>query len=122
MKRLKVSSKESVGKRFFHLNKNSKNEMETEKFGFKSKNCPPQCRELQNFQNDLYNIITRIKYRKSKDNFQAKMKEDISKIKASSPNVLVFADKMTNIYQVSPSKYNKLLNDNVTKTYMKSTD
>ena len=49
------------------------------------------------------------------------MKEDISKIKAS-PNVLVFADKMTNIYQVSPLKYNKLLNDNVTKTYKKSTD
>ena len=49
------------------------------------------------------------------------MKEDISKIKAS-PNVLVFADKTTNIYQMSPSKYNKLLNDNVTKTYKKSTN
>ena len=49
------------------------------------------------------------------------MKEDISKIKES-PNVLVFADKTTNIYQMSPSKYNKLLNDNVTKTYKKSTD
>ena len=49
------------------------------------------------------------------------MKEDISKIKAS-PNVLVFTDKTTNIYQVSLSKYKKLLNDNVTKTYKKSAD
>ena len=109
-------------KAFFHLNKNGKNEMETEKIGFKSKNCPPpQCKELQNFEKDLQNIITCIKYRKSTDCFQTKMKEDISKIKAS-PNVLVFADKMTNIYQGSPSKYNKLLNYNVTKTNKKSTD
>ena len=49
------------------------------------------------------------------------MKEDISKIKASS-NVLVFTNKTINIYQESPSKYNRLLIDNVTKTYKKSTD
>ena len=108
-------------KAFFHLKENGKNEMETENFGFKSKNCPLQCKELKNFEKDLYNIITCIKYRKSEDCFQTKMKEDISKIKAS-PNVLVFANKTTNIYQVSPSKYNKLLNDNITKTYKKSTD
>ena len=53
-------------KAFFHLNKN---EVETEKFGFKSKNFPPQCKELQNFEKDLFNIITCIKYRKSKDYF-----------------------------------------------------
>ena len=94
-------------KAFFHLNKNDKNEIETEKFGFKSKNCPPQCKELQNLKKDLFNIISCIKYRESKDNFQTKMKEDISKIKPS-PNVLVFVDKSTNIYQISPSKYNKL--------------
>ena len=82
-------------KAFFHLNKNGKNEIETEKFGFKSKNCPPQRKVLQNFEKDLYNTIICIKYRKSEDRFQTKMNEDISKIKAS-PNLLVFADKMTN--------------------------
>ena len=86
---------------FFHLKNNGKNEIETERFAFKSKNCPPQCKELQNFEKDLYNIITCIKYRKSEDCFQTKMKEDTSKIKASS-NVLVSADKTTIIYQVFP--------------------
>ena len=107
--------------KFFHWNKNGENEIETEKFGFKSKNCQPQCKELQNFEKDLYYIITCIKYRRSEDCFQTKMKGDISKIKAS-PNVLVFTDKTTNIYQLSPSKYNKLLNDNATKTYKKFTN
>ena len=49
------------------------------------------------------------------------MKFDISEIK-SSPNVFIFADKTSNIYKVAPWEYNKLLKDNTTKSYKKSTD
>ena len=31
--------------------------------------------------------------------------------------MFVFADKTRNIYETSPDTYNKLLNDNITKTY-----
>ena len=34
--------------------------------------------------------------------------------------MLVFADKTTNLYEMSSDEYRKLLNDNITKTYQKS--
>ena len=49
------------------------------------------------------------------------MKEDIVQIK-SSPDVFTFADKTNNIYQTSPQEYQKLLFNNVTKSYQKSTE
>ena len=41
-------------KAFFHLNKNGRDEMETEKFGFKSKNCSPQSKELLKILKKIY--------------------------------------------------------------------
>ena len=76
-------------KAFFFLNgDNTKNNIEKETFGFKSKNCPAQ----------------------------RKMKEDICKLK-SSKSVYVFADKTTNIYEVPLDEYKKLLKENITKKY-----
>ena len=49
------------------------------------------------------------------------MKFDISETK-SSPNVYIFAEKASNIYKAAPREYNKLLKDNITKSYKKSTD
>ena len=40
----------------------------------------------------------------------------------SSPNVLIFANKTSNIYKAAPQEHNKLLKDNITKSYKKSTD
>ena len=34
---------------------------------------------------------------------------------------MVFADKTTNMYEMSKDEYTKLINDNVTKTYQKTT-
>ena len=48
-----------------------------------------------------------------------KLKEDISKIKQS-PNVFVFTDKTSNIYEMPKKQHKKLLHDNVTKTYKKA--
>ena len=54
-----------------------------------------------------------MKYKKATDSFQTQL-EDIS------TNVFVFTDKTTNIYEVTPLKYNKILKENITKTYKKS--
>ena len=108
-------------KAFFFLNRgDTKNNIEKKTFGFKSKNFPAQIKELRDFEDDLFNIAKSIKYRETKDTFQRKMKEDIRKLK-SSKNVYVFADKTTNIYEVPPDEYKKLLKENITKTYRKST-
>ncbi len=88
-------------------------------FGFKTKNTPPQCIELEKFEEDLLNLVKTIKFKKINDEFQTKLKTDISQIK-SNPNILVFADKTSNIYELTPSQHEKLLIENITKTYKKA--
>ena len=88
-------------------------------FGFKTKNTPPQCAELQKFEEDLFNLARNLQFKKTNSQFQNELKSDVSRIK-SDPNVLVFADKTSNIYQFSKSDHNKLLKENVTKTYKKA--
>ena len=39
-----------------------------------------------------------------------------------SPDVLIFADKTNSIYKTILEQYKKLLKDNITKTYQKSSD
>ena len=110
-------------KAHFFLNNNEKNKEEAkhETFGFKSKHHPSQLKELDNFKKDSFNVVTSLKFRKLNDSFQEKMKSDILDIK-SSPNVLIFADKTSNIYKAAPQQYNKLLKDNITKSYKKLMD
>ena len=50
------------------------------------------------------------------DQFINTLERDKQKIKAS-PNVNIFADKTRNIYETDADTYNKLLTENVTKTY-----
>ena len=69
----------------------------------------------------LFNVVTSLKFRKLNDSFQEKMKSDILVIK-SSPNFLIFAGKTSNIYKTGPQEYNKLLKDNITKSYKKLMD
>ena len=82
---------------------------------------PCQLRKLDNLEKDLFNVVASLKFRKLNDSFQEKMKSDISEIK-SSPNVSIFADKTSNIYKAALREYNKLLIDNIAKSYKKSTD
>ena len=65
-------------------------------------------------------MIKSLKFRNVQDDSQPKMKHDISKIK-SSPNAFVFADKITNLYEIPPNDHKRLLHENITKTYKKST-
>ena len=47
------------------------------------------------------------------------MAEDVENIHLSK-DMFVFADKSTNLYQMSSEKYRNLLYDNITKTYQKA--
>ena len=113
-------------KAFFFLTCNSSNANSNncdnvkETSGFKSKNHPAQINELKNFEKQLVDIIPSIKLRDIRDKFQTKMKNDISKRK-SYPIIFVPADKTTNMYEMPPDNYKKLLYENITKTYKKST-
>ena len=64
----------------------------------------------------MYDIIRKIKFIKVRNDFQDKLKQDLETIR-SSKNVLAFADKSTNLYELSKESYKKLLHDNITQTY-----
>lgn len=66
-------------------------------------------------------MIKSIQFTNVKDDFQTKIKNNISKIK-SSPNAFLFAKMAKNLYEMLPNDYKKLLYENTTKMYKKSAD
>ena len=88
-------------------------------FGFKTKNTPPTCEELEKFEEELLNLVKTLKFKNTPSEFQNKLKKDVSDFN-SNKNILVFADKTSNIYEVPPEQHEKLLLENITKTYKKA--
>ena len=78
------------------------NESGKENFGFKSKQHLAYINELQIFEKDLLVMVKSIQFRNMKNDFQAKIKNNISKIK-SFQNVFVSVDKTTNLYEMPPN-------------------
>lgn len=88
-------------------------------FGFKSKNCPPTVEEMRTFEEGMINIIKNIAYKDVRCQFQQDLKKDISSIK-NEERLFVKANKSINFYKLDAPEYNRLLNDNITKTYKKA--
>ena len=104
-------------KAFHFLNPGQAADRET--FGFKTKNCPPVIEELRNFEEGMVQIIQNVQFKNVKCQFQKELNEDIKSIKNEN-RLFVKADKSTNYYKLDTTKYNQLLNDNITKTYKKA--
>ena len=93
-----------------------------ETYGFKSRNSPPKINELIPSEEGMLNLIQNIEFddNASKCRFQRTLNTDIeTKIKKPN-NLLVSADKTTNYYSMNTATYEKLITENVTKTYKKS--
>ena len=86
-------------------------------FGFKTSYYPPQILELDLFEKDLSNLVNLIKFRTNIKCFQKKLNKGIRKIREST-SLLVFADKTSNIYKMPLQNYNKVLKENITRTYI----
>ena len=86
---------------------------------FKSRKYPPQHKDLMQFENDLLELIKSLKFKKVKNKFLDQLHKDITSIKKSK-NVFIFAEKTWNIYEADKNTYNKLLTDNISKTYKKN--
>ena len=71
------------------------------------------------FEDDLQKMISNVQFRRVKNNFQNRLKNDIKSIQ-SSKKVYIVTDKRRNIYEMEKSNYKKLLTDNITKTYKQS--
>ena len=106
----------------FHFeNPSPENKPESDKFGFKTAKSPPNNPALNEFENDMYDLISSIEFRGVNSGFQNQMKRDIGEIRKSG-KVILPADKSTNLYKVSTQDYNKLLCDSITNEYKKAPD
>ena len=70
--------------------------------------------ELEEFGEDLLRMIEEMRFRNTTNRFQQRLKEDIRKIRKLK-NIIVPADKISNMYEVSEQQYEKLLTNNITK-------
>ena len=68
-------------------------------YGLRSNISPSQDPALTSFENDIYDMVRNLDFRKARNDFQDKLKEDINEIR-SSKNLFVFADKSTNLYEM----------------------
>ena len=90
-----------------------------ETYGFKSTKPPPFVPELKEFEDGLLKLSQDIEFKSTNKPFQKQLNSDIINIKKSN-KLLVAADKTTNFYKVEPTKYKKLMNQNITKDYKKA--
>ena len=106
-------------KAFFFENPNPNEEI-SKKFGFKFNLTPWHCSRVRNIvRNIVCKMVCNIEFNTGQNDFQKALMSDLTKIQ-SSKNVLVFADKATNLYEMSPDQYNFLLKNNITKIYRKT--
>ena len=96
--------------------KGEKNQENINHFGLSSNKTPPTILVLKPFEEDVLKLLENIKFRDTKNHFQENLANDLKKINSSN-KIFVFADKTRNIYETSLDTYNKLLHDNITKTY-----
>ena len=87
-------------------------------YGLKTFKCPPQVKELANFENDLLDLVKNVEF---DDNFaggqfQKQLQKDIGKI-TKSKKTLTAADKTSNMYRLTKEEHDKLLHNAVTTTY-----
>ena len=102
--------------RAFHfLNPSNKENINT--FGFRTTNHPPKIPEMKQFEEEIFNIMNKIEYRKIASTFQNKLSEDIETIN-NCDDVIVKADKTSNLYKIKVQDYEKLMQDNITKSFL----
>ena len=101
---------------FFLRGENGETQVSEEKYGLKSRKCPPQVNALKAFEEDMLKLIDDLEFKKSNDDFQKTLKADMRRIKKSDA-VFVQSDKTRNLYEIDRKQYEKLLHENVTKHY-----
>ena len=87
-------------------------------FALISNISPTQNPALTSFENEIYSMVKNIEFMKDRYDFQDKFKEDTNELR-SSKNLYVLADKLANLYKMSDTDHNRLLDNNITSNYRK---
>ena len=99
---------------FFLQGNNTTKRVQT--YGLKSKQVPPPVQEWKQFEEDVIQLTENIQFRNVNGEFMKTLQDDKKRINSSN-NVFIAADKTRNMYEMIATAYNKLLTENVTKTY-----
>ena len=73
-------------------------------YGFKTYKTAPQSKELAEFEKDLANLVANVKFTNYRSPFQQQLRKDVCAIQKNE-NLLIQADKTTNIYKVQGSRF-----------------
>ena len=73
-------------------------------------------KDLIKFENDFFELVKSVNFKKVKNKFLEQQHKDISSIRRSKNN-FIFSGKTWNIYETDKNTYDKLLTDNISKTY-----
>ena len=85
-------------------------------YGFKTVKCTSSVKELVPLENDMMDMIKNLEFKRVSNQFQSNLRNDIKQIHRSN-KLFVSADKSRNIYKVSKASYERMMHENVTKTY-----
>ena len=78
-------------------------------------------KELIPFENDLLQMVKTVEFRRTGNEFQTKLKNDMRNMGASG-KTLTPADKTTNMYRLSKDQYSQLKANVVTSEYKKASE
>ena len=87
-------------------------------FGFKSFLTSPKKEHLKAFEEDLYDLVRNIEFKRANTVFQNQLNKHINMINKD-PLLFITADKSNNLNKVNKDTSSKLLQDNITKSYRK---
>ena len=104
--------------RVYHFLNPKAPKTDTNTYGFKSGYAPPIVPELQEFFDELYDMVREIEFREVNNELQKELKTYINKLKRV-PEVVVESDKTRNLYKCEKKEYEKYLAENVSKEYKK---
>ena len=88
-------------------------------FGFKLVRTPPKNEHINAFETELNDMVRNIEFKRVSSEFQSNLSKDIKRMNED-PLLFIPADKTNNLYELSKDNYNKLLTDNITKSYKKT--
>ena len=103
--------------KLFHI-RNPTHQKPLPTYGFKTPHCPPQMAELKQFEDDLLNLVANLKFKPNRNQFQDQLRAD-KEVILSTTDVIVQADKSTNLYRMSTEQYKKKMRETITKDYRK---
>lgn len=107
--------------RAFHFLNPEVNSNQINSYGFKSTATAPHIKELQIFEAELTKLIQNVKFKPYTNELQLRLNTDLKEIDRND-RLYIKADKTSNYYKMNSDSYDKLLHDNITKTYKKAPD